>query len=167
MSPLAPGGDACASAASAAIAASGLEVSRKLIGEPMGQRPAGRQAGHAGVLAGEQPRRMPKPRIPDALGTDPDREDGRAVHQHHVARRQDADADRLGRRVDRPHDHRRSNRKAGFFGGVARDVAGDLGRPGDLRQALEVRDVLRERVAPSFLLDVIERRDDWKRCNGR
>ena len=47
-------------------------------------------------------------------GPDPDCEDGRAVHQHRFARIQNAHADRLGRSVDRSHDHRRSKRKPTF-----------------------------------------------------
>ncbi len=65
---------------------------RQLVAEPAGQRARGREAGHRGVRPGNEPRRVPQPRVADRPVGDLDDEDRRAVHEHHLAGRLDAHA---------------------------------------------------------------------------
>ena len=70
----------------------------------------------------KQPRRVPEARVAHALRRDLDDEDGRAVHQHHVARIEHADAQRLGPRVDRTRRYGRALGEPGLRRRARRDT---------------------------------------------
>ena len=80
---------------------------------------------------------------------DEDEEHRRPVHDHHVAGFDHADADRLGRRVDRPGRDRRAGAQPGLGRRRRRHLAGDLVRPQQLRQPLELDDRLGEARRPT------------------
>ena len=109
---------------------------------------------------------MPEPFVFQALLRDENSENRRAVHQHHVAGVENADADRLGRRVDRADNHRRPGQEARSLSGARRDAAGDLRGPGEFREPVELRDFGRQSAAPALLVDEIERNSCWPQCNG-
>jgi hypothetical protein len=118
-----------------------IEVATELVGEPMGQCAAGREPRHAPMLTREQPGRLPEPFVFHAPLGDEDREDRRAVHQHHVAGLKRADADRLRGSVDCADDDRRTGRKACLLSGARSDAAGYIGGPGQLRQPIQFPDL--------------------------
>jgi hypothetical protein len=101
----------------------------ELVAEPVGERAGGGEPGHRGVLAGEEPRRVPEPRVAHALGRQRNDEDGGAIHHHHVAGVTHADRQRLRRRVDGARRDRRSGGEAGLGCGRFRHGSGDLGGP--------------------------------------
>ena len=144
-----------------------IEFARRNVAEPVGQRAAGRKPGHRGVLAGKQPGRIPQARILDAGLRQHDGEDGRAVHQHHVAGAHHADAERLGGGVDRAGDDRRARRKAGGPRCLPGDMAGDVGRPDETRQALDLDDVGRQLGAPLLSVDQRKAARNWPPNSGR
>ena len=115
------------------------------------------------MLALEQPWRIPQPRILDAALRQHDGEDRRAVHHHHVAGPDDADAERFRRRIDGAGNDRRAGGKPGRARRLLRHMAGNVGRPQQPRQAIELDDVGGELAAPVLLVDDIERREIGRR----
>ena len=134
-----------------------VQVAGEPVGKPMGQGSAGRQPRHRGLLARKEPWRMPEPFVFQALLRDENSENRRTVHQHHVAGVENADADCLGRRVDRADNHRRPGQEARSLSGARSDAAGDLRGPGEFREPVELRDFGRQSAAPAPLVDEIER----------
>ena len=73
-----------------------------------------------------------------------DDEDGRAIHQHHVAGLEHADAERLGRRIDRAGDDRRARRSPVRSRRLRSSPCRRCRSSRQLRQPVELDDVGRE-----------------------
>ena len=101
-----------------------IQIARQFVAKPVGQRAAGGEPRHHRVLARNEPRRRPQPRVANPRRGQRDDEHRRAEHQHRIARRGHADAHRLGRRVDGAEGHRRTRRQPG----LVRRPLGDTAR---------------------------------------
>jgi hypothetical protein len=79
--------------------------------------------------------------------------------KHEIADLVSADTHRLGPRIDRPRDDRRTHRDADDSGRSLCHRPSDLSRPGEGRRLDAGRKALPPRLVPGLRLDVVQRRD--------
>ena len=116
--------------------------------EPGGQATCGRGAGSQRVLLREGTARGPDAGVGVRPLGDEDEEGGAAVHDHQIAGRDHADADRLRERVDGAHRHRRAGPEARLGRGGGADLARELVTPSQAREAFELGDPFGEARRP-------------------